>query len=64
MIKVSKGARAGDGRARQLDAGAALALGLVAADPGHLDWADEIRLALEERASMSPDALTGLANLG
>ena len=39
-------------------------LGLVTAAPDDLDWADEIRLALEERASMSPDALTGLeANL-
>lgn len=38
--------------------------GLVTAAPDDLDWADEIRLALEERASMSPDALTGLeANL-
>jgi len=43
-----------------LDAGQALALGLVTADPDDLDWADETRLALEERASMSPDALTGL----
>jgi benzoyl-CoA-dihydrodiol lyase len=47
-----------------LDAGQAMALGLVTADPDDLDWADETRLALEERASMSPDALTGLeANL-
>ena len=47
-----------------LDADAALALGLVTAAPDDIDWADEIRLALEERASMSPDALTGLeANL-
>ena len=39
-------------------------LGLVTAAPDDLDWADEIRMALEERASMSPDALTGLeANL-
>jgi benzoyl-CoA-dihydrodiol lyase len=39
-------------------------LGLVTAAPDDLDWADEVRLALEERASMSPDALTGLeANL-
>jgi benzoyl-CoA-dihydrodiol lyase len=51
-------------RGRPLDAAAALALGLVTADPDDLDWADETRLALEERASMSPDALTGLeANL-
>jgi benzoyl-CoA-dihydrodiol lyase len=47
-----------------LDAGAAQALGLVTAAPDELDWPDEIRLALEERASLSPDALTGLeANL-
>jgi benzoyl-CoA-dihydrodiol lyase len=47
-----------------LDAEQAMALGLVTADPDDLDWADETRLALEERASMSPDALTGLeANL-
>ncbi len=47
-----------------LDPAAAVALGLVTAAPDDLDWADEIRLALEERASLSPDALTGLeANL-
>ena len=47
-----------------LDAQAALALGLVTAAPDDIDWEDEIRMALEERASMSPDALTGLeANL-
>jgi len=42
----------------------ALALGLVTAAPDDIDWADEIRMALEERAAMSPDALTGMeANL-
>ena len=47
-----------------LDADAALALGLVTAAPDDIDWADEIRIAIEERAAMSPDALTGLeANL-
>lgn len=47
-----------------LDADAAMALGLVTAAPDDIDWADEIRMMLEERASMSPDALTGLeANL-
>lgn len=47
-----------------LDADAAMTLGLVTANPDDIDWADEIRMALEERASMSPDALTGLeANL-
>ena len=49
---------------RPLDAEAASALGLVTATPDDIDWADEVRIALEERASMSPDALTGLeANL-
>ncbi|CAB3783851.1 Benzoyl-CoA-dihydrodiol lyase [Paraburkholderia caffeinitolerans] len=39
-------------------------LGLVTAAPDDIDWADEIRIALEERVAMSPDALTGLeANL-
>jgi len=47
-----------------LDADAALALGLVTVAPDDIDWADEIRTALEQRAAMSPDALTGLeANL-
>jgi benzoyl-CoA-dihydrodiol lyase len=55
-------ARAAIGQA--LDADAALALGLVTAAPDDIDWDDEIRIALEERAAMSPDALTGLeANL-
>lgn len=38
----------------------ALALGLVTLTPDDLDWDDEIRLAFEERASLSPDALTGM----
>ncbi|MBP6676827.1 MAG: benzoyl-CoA-dihydrodiol lyase [Vitreoscilla sp.] len=47
-----------------LDADAALALGLVTSAPDDIDWADEVRIALEERAAMSPDALTGMeANL-
>jgi benzoyl-CoA-dihydrodiol lyase len=38
--------------------------GLVTAAPDDLDWEDEIRQAIESRASQSPDALTGLeANL-
>jgi benzoyl-CoA-dihydrodiol lyase len=42
----------------------ALALGLVTSAPDDIDWADEVRIAIEERASMSPDALTGMeANL-
>ena len=43
-----------------LDADEALTLGLVTAAPDDLDWTDEIRIALEERASLSPDALTGM----
>jgi benzoyl-CoA-dihydrodiol lyase len=40
------------------------ALGLVTAFYDEVDWDDEVRLALEERASFSPDALTGMeANL-
>ena len=47
-----------------LDADAALALGLVTANPDNIDWADEIRIAIEERVAMNPDALTGMeANL-
>ncbi|NDY91368.1 2,3-epoxybenzoyl-CoA dihydrolase [Ideonella livida] len=47
-----------------LDADAAFALGLNTSNPDDIDWDDEVRLALEERAAMSPDALTGLeANL-
>jgi benzoyl-CoA-dihydrodiol lyase len=43
---------------------AAQALGLVTSAPDDIDWADEVRLAVEERVAMSPDALTGLeANL-
>ncbi len=50
--------------ARPLDAKAALDHGLVTFAPDELDWQDEIRLAVEERASLSPDALTGMeANL-
>ncbi|MFZ4481704.1 MAG: 2,3-epoxybenzoyl-CoA dihydrolase, partial [Rhodoferax sp.] len=47
-----------------LDAQAALELGLVTSGPDDIDWTDEVRIAIEERVSMSPDALTGLeANL-
>lgn len=43
-----------------LRADQALALGLVTLTPDDIDWEDEIRLMLEERASLSPDALTGM----
>jgi benzoyl-CoA-dihydrodiol lyase len=42
----------------------AFALGLATSIPDEMDWADEVRIAIEERASMSPDALTAMeANL-
>jgi benzoyl-CoA-dihydrodiol lyase len=49
-------ARIGDG----LDADAALDLGLVTFAPDDIDWDEEVRMAIEERSSFSPDALTGL----
>ncbi len=49
---------------RPLDADTAVSHGLVTAAPDDIDWNDEIRIAIEERAALSPDALTGLeANL-
>ena len=48
----------------QLDTETATKLGLVTYAPDALDWNDEIRLAVEERTSLSPDALTAMeANL-
>lgn len=53
-----------DKATQALDADAAFALGLVTSNPDDIDWADEIRIAVEERVAMSPDALTGMeANL-
>jgi benzoyl-CoA-dihydrodiol lyase len=53
-------ARTGD----VLDADAAQALGLVTFAYDETDWDDEVRMMIEERASFSPDALTGMeANL-
>ena len=51
-------ARARTGEA--LDAGAAEKLELVTFVPDDIDWPDEVRLAIEGRASLSPDALSGL----
>jgi benzoyl-CoA-dihydrodiol lyase len=49
---------------RPLDAAAALELGLVTFTFDDIDWDDETRLAIEERAGLSPDALSGMeANL-
>jgi benzoyl-CoA-dihydrodiol lyase len=48
----------------KISATQAEALGLVTLSPDSIDWDDEIRIALEERRALSPDALTGLeANL-
>jgi benzoyl-CoA-dihydrodiol lyase len=47
-------------RGRPFDAKDALAAGLVTFAPDSIDWDEELRVAFEERASLSPDALTGL----
>jgi benzoyl-CoA-dihydrodiol lyase len=44
----------------ELDAAQAVKHGLVTSAPDDLDWEEEIRIAVEERASLSPDALTGM----
>ena len=49
---------------QDIDSGQASELGLVTFTPDDIDWEDEIRMLLEERASFSPDALVGMeANL-
>ncbi|GAA2572430.1 2,3-epoxybenzoyl-CoA dihydrolase [Pseudonocardia hydrocarbonoxydans] len=45
---------------RRIDAVEAMELGLVTDAPDDIDWDDEVRIMLEERASLSPDALTGM----
>ena len=52
MLKAEVGQR--------LDALKAEDLGLVTFAPDDIDWDDEVRIAVEERASFSPDALTGM----
>jgi benzoyl-CoA-dihydrodiol lyase len=48
----------------RLDATTAAELGLVTYAPDDIDWDEEVRIAIEERTSLSPDALTGMeANL-
>ncbi|HXC82555.1 MAG TPA: 2,3-epoxybenzoyl-CoA dihydrolase [Trebonia sp.] len=54
LAQVEK--RAGE----QLEADDAQRLGLITFAPDDIDWDDEVRIAVEERASFSPDALTGL----
>jgi benzoyl-CoA-dihydrodiol lyase len=45
---------------RRIEGAEALELGLVTDAPDDIDWEDEVRIMLEERASLSPDALTGM----
>jgi benzoyl-CoA-dihydrodiol lyase len=45
---------------QDLDAAAADEAGLVTFTPDDIDWEDEVRIAIEERAAFSPDALTGM----
>jgi benzoyl-CoA-dihydrodiol lyase len=45
---------------KPLNASDADRLGLITSTPDELDWEEEIRMALEERRSLSPDALTGM----
>jgi len=45
---------------QDLDAAAAEEAGLVTFTPDDIDWEDEVRIAIEERAAFSPDALTGM----
>jgi benzoyl-CoA-dihydrodiol lyase len=57
---LAEPARAALDAGQRFDAEAALAAGLVTSAPDDIDWEDEVRLAVEERASLSPDALTGM----
>jgi hypothetical protein len=45
---------------QDLAAAAADEAGLVTFTPDDIDWEDEVRIAIEERAAFSPDALTGM----
>jgi benzoyl-CoA-dihydrodiol lyase len=49
-----------EAKGKLLGAEEGLQAGLVTVSPDDLDWEDEVRIAIEERASLSPDALTGL----
>ena len=49
-----------DALGRHLDAEAADALRIVTFTPDDIDWEDEVRVAVEERSSFSPDALVGM----
>ena len=61
-VKALAAARAAIGT--PLDCASAQSLGLITSGPDSLDWDDELRIALEERHALSPDALSGMeANL-
>ncbi|HVS08409.1 MAG TPA: 2,3-epoxybenzoyl-CoA dihydrolase [Planctomycetota bacterium] len=47
-------------RGELFDASEAVELGLASVAPDSIDWEDELRLAIEERASFSPDSMTGM----
>jgi benzoyl-CoA-dihydrodiol lyase len=47
-------------RSEPLETAEAEAVGLITFAPDELDWEDELRVAIEERTSLSPDALTGM----
>ncbi len=47
-------------KGEKIDPAGATDLGLVTFAPDDLDWDDEVRIAIEERTSLSPDALTGM----
>ncbi|MFZ0707855.1 MAG: 2,3-epoxybenzoyl-CoA dihydrolase [Candidatus Korobacteraceae bacterium] len=49
-----------EGMGRPISTQDALKLGLITFAPDELDWQDEVRIAIEERVSLSPDALTGM----
>ncbi len=56
--------RAASARDEAIEAADAMSLGLVTSTPDDIDWEDELRIAVEARASFSPDALSGMeANL-
>jgi len=49
-----------EGMGRPVGTADALKFGLITFAPDELDWQDEVRIAIEERVSLSPDALTGM----
>ena len=60
LLPAADALTAAIGGGEPLDAATAMELGLVTLAPDDLDWEEELRIALEERASLSPDALTGM----